>query len=96
MPQLTFHAQERITALAPVIGRDPIQMLLHRLNRVPGQGSFALVVPLAFETKDPGRLQGTACDHLAAVIRNGRVVSVMLSRTGQITRQHFRVGSILQ
>jgi hypothetical protein len=94
--QLTHHAKKRMTMLAPVVGREPIQMLLHRLDRVPSRGSYALVVPLDFQANDPNRLQGSPCDHLAAVIRNGRVVSVMLSRTSQIHTEHFRVGTIIQ
>ena len=96
MPRLTFHARERIRALAPVTGREPMQALLDRLAVAPNRGDIAIVQPLGFEAKDPYRDQGSPCDHIAAVVRNGRIVSVMLSRTGQISRKHFRVNAVLQ
>ena len=96
MPRLTNHARERIRLLAPVIGRGPMQALLNRLAAAPNRGDIAIVSALGFETNDPNRVQGSPCDHIAAVVRNGRIVSVMLTRESQLTRQHFRVNIVLQ
>lgn len=91
--EFTIHAQERLQALTPRVGSPAIRSLIREIEQTPMTGNHAVVIPIR-PTKDPHRRQWVASDHIAAIIRNGRVVTVCLTRKKQVSPEHFRVEKI--
>lgn len=91
---ITKHANDRMLRLAHVVGRSAIQSLIAKANTAPRHGDHAVVIELNHPVCDPHREQWEESDRLAGIVRNGRLVSVMLTRANQCNRAHLRVSAI--
>lgn len=91
--EFTIHAQERLQALAPQVGSPAIRSLIREIEQVPETGNHAVLVPVQPQ-KDPARNQWGLSDHIAAIVREGRVVTVCLTRKKQVSPEHFRVDRV--
>ena len=94
MVMVTSHAQEEIARLAPFVGRARIHSLVRRARQLPNDGSFAVCCPM-HKVTDPERDQRRPSDVAAAIVRRGKLITVMLTRREQVNRAHLRVDNIL-
>ncbi len=92
---MTEHAQENLTKYAKMVKSEKVKMLLALIRAAKGKsGSTACIVKLDEAIENPYRNDWAANDVLAAIIRGGKVVTVMLTRTSQCHKGHFRTDRI--
>ena len=88
---MTEHAQENLNTFKNLIPRAKVQELISKANKVIHlRGSTACVVYLDQAIKNPIREDWAANDVIAAIVRHGQVVTIMLSRRNQVTKSHMR------
>lgn len=92
---MSEHAKLNLEKYARMIKGEKVKMLLALISSAKNRhGSTACIVRLDTAIKNPYREDWKANDVLAAIIRHGQVVTVMLTRTSQCRTNHFRTDRI--
>ena len=92
---MTDHANDNLTKYAKMIASQEVQMLLALIKSAKSRkGSTACVVSLNQKINNPYRDDWNKNDTIAAIIRHGTVVTVMLTRKSQVNKDHFRTDRI--
>lgn len=93
---MTRHAEENLQNYARIIGVKQAKKLMPLMAKALNfSGSTAAVVVLDKAYPNPHRDCWQENDVLAAIVRNGQVVTVMMTRKSQVNRNHFRTDRII-
>lgn len=92
---MTDHANENLNRYSKMIASQEIRMLLALIKSAKSRnGSTACVVNLSKKIDNPFREDWSGNDAIAAIVRHGTVVTVMLTRKPQCRNDHFRTDRI--
>lgn len=92
---VTKHAADNIEKYSKMITKQYMMELLVKISKaVKMNGSTSCVVAIP-PIDNPYRDNWQANNRLVAIIRNNKVMTVMLSRKSQINRAHLRTSRII-
>jgi hypothetical protein len=90
------HAMENLKKYAKITGVKQAKRLFPLMAQaLKMDGSTAAVITLDKAYENPFRPNWKPNDVLAAIIRNGEVVTIMMTRTEQVNKAHFRTDNII-
>lgn len=90
------HAMENLKNYSRIIGVKQAKRLFPLMAQgLKEKCSVAAVITLDKAYENPYRPNWKPNDVLAAIIRNGCVVTIMMTRTEQVNKKHFRVQKII-
>jgi hypothetical protein len=96
MKTMTKHAEENLQNYARIIGIKQAKRIMPLMAQALDlTGSTAAVIYLDKAYSNPHRNDWKPNDVLAAIIRNGQVVTVMMTRKEQVNKKHFRTSRII-
>lgn len=93
---LTDHAKENLEKYSDLVSEKAIVLLCGKMAKaVRMSDSTACIVRLSKAIDNPYRDDWQASDIICAIVRNGIVKTVMLTRRSQVNKSHLRTSRII-
>jgi hypothetical protein len=88
---MSKHAAENLRNYSKMVSSKAIAELKRKISLVIGlNDSTACIVYLAKAVSNPHRNDWKPNNVISAIVRDGKVVTVMMTRTSQVNARHFR------